>query len=84
MVTMLKTSIALGLVLTFSAGPCATFATERSALEPAPRPTAGSALDKAKALARDFRLQPAPDARGPETDGLGRDDNDCKYGCVDH
>ena len=84
MATVLKTSIALGLVLTVLAGPCAALAAKGSDLEPARRPAAGSAFDKAKALAPALRLQPAPDARGSETDGLGRNDDDCKFGCVDH
>jgi hypothetical protein len=84
MAAVLKTSIALGLMLTFSVAPYAAFAADGSGLPQASTPTPESAFAKAKALAPAFRLPPALDNRGVETDGLGRNDDDCKYGCTDH
>ena len=86
MTAVLKTSIAFGLALAFSVGPYAAFAAAGSDLPQTSRPTEESGFDKARALAPTFRLRPAPDTRATETetDGLGRNDNDCKFGCTDH
>lgn len=84
MTTRLKTCFALGLVLTVSTLSGAAFATEGADAKPALRPAIARGLDKANALAPALRLQQRPAARGAETDGLGRNDDDCRYGCLDH
>jgi hypothetical protein len=84
MAAVLKTSLALGLILTFSAGSYPAFSSDGSVLPQPSTPTPKSAFGKAKALARIYRLAPALDTRGTETDGLGRNDDDCKFGCTDH
>lgn len=83
MKTVTKTSIIVGLVLAFSAGPSAFAATD---LPHAPIPASRDRPDfaAARALAPVNRFQPARGMDRPEPDGLGRNDDDCKFGCVDH
>jgi hypothetical protein len=84
MKTVLKSSIALGLMIASTAGPYQSFAAETPEFAQGATLQVKTDFAKANALAPAFRFQPAPTAPAPETDGLGRNDDDCRYGCVDH
>jgi hypothetical protein len=84
MKTVLKTSIALGLMIVLAAGPYESIAAEAPDLAQGAASQAKTDFTRANALAPVFRFQPAPAVHAPETDGLGRNDDDCRYGCVDH
>jgi hypothetical protein len=80
----LKTSIPLGLMIVCSAAPCAAFAANASNVAQSAAHRDKTDLAKAKGLAPEYlHQQGSPDA-APEIDGLGRNDNDCVYGCLDH
>jgi hypothetical protein len=83
MKTVSKTTIALSLMLAFSSGPHVFAATDPDHA-PLPAPRDPTHFAGARAFAPYPRFQPAPAVGRPETDGLGRNDDDCKFGCVDH
>ncbi len=79
-----KTAIAAGVVLAMASGLYPARAGSAQADGPKPAHAARADLGTASALAPDFGLQPSVGERVPQSDGLGRDDEDCKYGCIDH
>jgi len=80
--TVSRSAIALALTLVSAAQPDAAFAVGASDAGPAHHRHADP--NKARALAAPEQVQPPPTERAPETDGLGRHDEDCKFGCIDH
>jgi hypothetical protein len=76
-------SIALGLAL---ATPVAANSLDKVSLrESDPRTIHHKAnFAKATALANPLSAVAMSSPLSPETDGLSRNDEDCKYGCIDH
>ena len=84
MTTVSRSAIALALTLVFAAQPDAAFAVGASDAGPARAHHRHADPNKARALAAPDQVQPPATERVPETDGFSRNDEDCKFGCIDH
>jgi hypothetical protein len=81
--TLIKSVLALGIILAL---PVTGYAVGAEEPNPAHRTMHHHKEDFAKvtALAAPRGAVVAPSAPSPETDGLSRNDEDCKFGCIDH
>ena len=79
-----KATVAAGIVLAMASGLCPAQAESAQADRFKPAHAARADFGTASALAPDFGLRPSLGERVPQSDGLGRNDEDCKYGCIDH
>ncbi len=74
---------ALGLTIAFNLSAYSVYAASAPDRTQPPAHHHKTDFGKANAVAPADRLQ-TPAEHVPETDGLGRNDEDCNFGCIDH